>query len=502
MKDLIRKIIRRIVWFAFREQWNVYQAELDELKTRVEGYTNTIQYVTATLAEKSFLIDGLQNKADAHTNTIQYVTDTLMDHSYRIGVLEESANGLNIQIPGDSSQLAATFADVSNKINILLNEFDSQKVALKKIDIKLTERTIEKESEKPAVYQFVPSFRQGDAIGNHVAFIDEVLKKNGIPTQIYCEENLSKRKDIKLLDQMESTSKNDIILFHMASENYGVKLLDAFSAKKVMMYHNVTPDHFFHGFDNMAEISTRNGRRQAKELTKTVDICMTVSQYNKHELEEMGYDVPIHVVPIPFAKEEYTGAESDEVKARVCDGKKNIIFVGRVAPNKKFEDLIESYQYYRDNYNSNVRLILVGSFNKKDRYYQFLEKKIRPKDDIIFTGHISTEEWNTYYRNAHLFLCMSEHEGFCVPVIEAMSHQIPIIAYDSSAVGETLGNGGILLEDKAPEVVAEKINWLFNNESFVEKMKESQKERIKKFAPDIISGQLMNTIREIMESEV
>lgn len=443
MKKLVRKIVKKVVLFGIRDTLNeidgLSKENYQKLELVLEEQAKSIQYFAETLAEKSFLI------------------------------------GCN-----------------SNELKRQINE-------IKKIQIQLREMVNKVETSENHIYQIVPVFKSGDAIGNYALFIKHVMDNYGIPSEIYCYENLSGLKDIKNIEEFPVTSSKDAILLHMAAENEFAEIMEAYSAKKVLFYHNITPSHFFDGFDDFAEQSTKKGRVQVETLRQKVDFCVTDSEYNKSELRDMGYNVPIYVVPIPFEKADYASIESEQVKAMLADGKKNLLFVGRIAPNKKMEDLIETYQRYYDEYDKDVRLILLGNYNANDKYYSYLKEKIRPKDDIIFTGHIKTEEWITYYKYADLFLCLSEHEGFCVPLVEAMSYQIPIIAYDSSAVGETLGQAGILLKDKNSNAVARAIYQIFNDKECVDEIRKKQQERIHTFDSKLVAEQLKNIVKKIVE---
>src|SRR5690606_3919553 len=148
------------------------------------------------------------------------------------------------------------------------------------------------------------------------------------------------------------------------------------------------------------------------------------------------------------------------------DGYTNLLFVGRIAPNKKQDDIIKIFYYYKKFINPESRLILVGSYIGMERYYSELIKLVNDLDlqDVFFTGHIPFESILAYYQISHLFLCMSEHEGFCVPIVEAMLFDLPIIAYRSSAVPATLGNAGFVVSEKNYKAIAELIHIVLNDQ--------------------------------------
>jgi glycosyltransferase involved in cell wall biosynthesis len=142
------------------------------------------------------------------------------------------------------------------------------------------------------------------------------------------------------------------------------------------------------------------------------------------------------------------------------DGRTNILFVGRVICNKKIEDLIRVFAVYHRYLDPKSRLIVVGDTWGYEAYYLPLERMARELalPEVVFTGQVEDEELPAFYEVAHAFLCLSEHEGFCLPLLEAMSHGVPVLAYDAGAVAETLRGGGVLLKEKRPVLVAELVH--------------------------------------------
>ena len=138
------------------------------------------------------------------------------------------------------------------------------------------------------------------------------------------------------------------------------------------------------------------------------------------------------------------------------DGRTNILFVGRVIPNKKIDDLIRVFALYQRLFDRHSRLLLVGDYRGHEKYYDRLQELVRERgaQDVVFTGPVDDDELRAAYSCADLFLCLSEHEGFCVPLLEAMAFDVPVVAFDTGAVRETLRGGGVLLRDKEPAAVA------------------------------------------------
>lgn len=307
----------------------------------------------------------------------------------------------------------------------------------------------------PRVIQLVSSLNFGDAVGNEVIAFKKVLQENGYATEIYAN-SIHKRLpagSARFYKDMPPLQEDDIVIYHFASECDISKDIKTFPCKVILRYHNVTPPEFFHGFDENAEKATDNGLRQVREIRPYIDFCLPVSDFNRRDLQAMGYDCPMEVLPILIRFEDYEQEPDKKVVEKYSDGGTNILFVGRMAPNKKVEDVISGFAYYKEHYDSSARLFLVGSYQESDRYYRFLRKHIKKLgvEDVIFPGHISFQEILAYYTVADVFLCMSEHEGFCVPLVEAMYFGVPIVAYAATAVPDTLGGCGVLVMNKLPE---------------------------------------------------
>lgn len=401
-------------------------------------------------------------------------------------------------IQGSIHYFSDILAEKSYLIESNTSELKKEKYELKRINIRLMSLFNKDDINRGKIVQVVPVFRTGDAIGDYALFINRVLHMAGFNSEIYSYQNLSNINSIKFVDDLEANEK-DVIILHMAAENDFAEIMEAYQSKKVLFYHNITPSAFFHGFDVFAEESTQKGLLQIEKLVAKINYCITDSNYNKQDLRKMGCETEIKVIPIPFEKNRVGDEINFKLNKKLNDGKINLIFVGRIAPNKKIEDIIQCYQNYKDSYNKRTRLILVGSYDSDGKYFQFIKKQIREDDDIIISGHVDTVDWVTYYKNADVFLCMSEHEGFCVPLVEAMYYKIPIVAYDSSAVSETLGQGGILLKEKNFKKFADKIHEVITCQDIKEDIKQKQLLELERFQEEKIGNDIRNCICKIME---
>ena len=357
------------------------------------------------------------------------------------------------------------------------------------------------------VIQLMPTITYGDAVSNDALAIDKALKNSGFDTIIYAE-NIGNRIPKAVAGRIEpdrvraSLTDRDIIIYHGSTGTDLNKTISALPGKKVLRYHNITPSHFFRKYSPEAELRADSGLNQFMVLKDEFRKVIADSTFNRDNLREMGYSCNMEVCPVLIPFEDYKQKPDEEIEKKYRDGITNILFVGRVAPNKKHEDLIASFYAYQKLYDPDSRLILAGSWEGMELYYQRLVEYVKElglEQKVVFTGHIPFHQILAFYRIADVFLCLSEHEGFCVPLIEAMCFNVPIAAYDCCAISETLGEGGILLSDKKPQEVAAVLDYLLQNDEVLSCIKRKQKERLKGLTPEIVSEKILGSIRKLTE---
>ncbi len=364
---------------------------------------------------------------------------------------------------------------------------------------------MEKQKKKQQrVVQLLPTMAFGDAVGNDTLSIAGILENRGFQKEIYAE-NIDRRFQlgvVKTIDRMEPLSDDDILIYHASTGTELNYMLPNYGGKQVMIYHNITPPEFFEGYSPIAADLCRNGYEGIQHLSEIVKYCIADSEYNKQELIAMGYRCPIDVCPILIPFDDYNQTPDHRVVSAFCgDGYTNLLFVGRIAPNKKQEDVIRAFYIYQRYFNSKSRLFLVGSSSGMEKYEQKLHayvEKLGISSKVIFPGHIRFSEILAYYRIADAFVCMSEHEGFCVPIVEAMHFDIPIIAYNSSAVPETMAKGGIIIEDKDPQLAATAIDRVIRDQNLRKYISDCQKDRLKDFSYDSVQERFMECMKKVL----
>jgi glycosyltransferase involved in cell wall biosynthesis len=226
-------------------------------------------------------------------------------------------------------------------------------------------------------------------------------------------------------------------------------------------------------------------------LAGVAEVNLADSAYNAEELKAWGYP-PASVLPLVLDFGKLEGGVDRAMLRRFDDGRTNILFVGRCAPNKRIEDVITAFACYQKAVDSESRLILAGSYAGTERYQRLLLSMVRDLklDQVVFTGSIPQAQLNACYRAARVFLCMSNHEGFCIPLVEALVNRVPVLAYASAAVPETLGGSGVLFAEKKFEAVAEMMGRLARDEALRCAVLSRQDQRLQAFKGRDLAGEL------------
>lgn len=350
--------------------------------------------------------------------------------------------------------------------------------------------------------QVLPTLAYGDAVSNNAIYLMKIIKEMGYNSRIYAE-NIDK-KVAHLADPFSKykPKDKDILIFHMSTGSdlsYEIKKLPN---KKIMIYHNITPPEYFEGYNSYLEVLTRKGREELAMLKDYVLYAFADSEYNKQELEQYGYS-NVQELPLVIDFKEYETEPDIKIIDQLSDGRTNILFVGRIAPNKKQEDIIKIFYYYKKHIDQGARLFLIGSYNGMELYYKQLVSLVKSLDldDVYFTGHITLNQIVAYYKVASVFLSMSEHEGFCVPLLESMYFNVPIIAYNSTAIPYTLGDAGILCNSKDYFEIAEMINIVVTNPDIKKRLVETQTKRLEYFNSSSITELFKNSITRIISDD-
>jgi glycosyltransferase involved in cell wall biosynthesis len=308
------------------------------------------------------------------------------------------------------------------------------------------------------VHQLLAALSYGDAIGNEALAIRRHLRAAGHESEIFAELVHPRVAHLArpLFEYREASSPETVCLYHFSIGSAAGRLIHRAPDRLVVVYHNITPARFFLGFHPHLAGLCHHGRRELEAFAARTELGLGDSEFNRAELEAAGF-LRTGVLPIVLDLSLYDRPPSPVVKRRWDDGRVNVLFVGRVIPNKRIDDLVRSFAVFQRRLRPRSRLLLVGDTRGFEGYLDRLRGLARElgAEEVVFTGQVDDDELYAFYRLADVFLCLSEHEGFCVPLQEAMLFHLPVIAYDAGAVRETLRGGGLLVQDKRPELVAE-----------------------------------------------
>lgn len=357
------------------------------------------------------------------------------------------------------------------------------------------------------IVQFTPGLWYGDAVSNVMIALHEYLIGKGYDAEIYAGEIDSKLKNdrYKSCHTLPELLPDDIFICHISIESGLMeRILRKIQCRRIMFYHNITPARYFEEYIPGLAKLCEGGREQLRRLKDKFECCLTVSEYNRQDLRKEGYTCPVGVLPILIPFEKYKQQPDETVLAAYRgDGITNLLFTGRVAPQKKQEDVIAAFAYYHNHINPRSRLFIVGSADEGNRYYIWLRDLVKEKgldNSVLFTGHVPFSQLLAYYRLADVFLCMSEHEGFGVPLVEAMLFSVPIVAWRAAAVPETVGDAGIIVDTKEPAVVAQAIDRVVSDMALRKSLQYLMRRRLEEFSYEKTAAKFDRYLNAVLEN--
>ncbi len=348
------------------------------------------------------------------------------------------------------------------------------------------------------IHQFATSLSYGDAISDEMLEIRSVLQELGYRSEIFVKlfdpRSAAQVKDYR--DYKRYSAPDNVVIFHFSIGSPVSKLFFRVPDKKMMIYHNITPHEYFVDAHRVLARECYKGRLEINLFVDKVDLALGDSEFNRQELQAIGYKATgVFPILMNFRKFDRTG---DPVTRRLFDnGKTTLLFVGRLIPNKKFEDIIKTYFFYKKYFNQDSQLVLAGDYRGLERYFSSLQDLVARLKlmDVHFSGHVDFAELLAFYQAAHVFLSMSEHEGFGVPLLEAFYMNIPVMAYAAGAVEETLNGGGVLLRDKDFLKTAALIDRIQRDKALRKSIVDGQLRALQKYGRENVSRILLDHVR-------
>jgi glycosyltransferase involved in cell wall biosynthesis len=353
---------------------------------------------------------------------------------------------------------------------------------------------------RPRVHQALATLGYGDAIGHEVLGIQRVLRRAGYESEIYVETADPRLEDLTIdyREMVGAVTPTDILIHHFSIGSRASRTAYALPGRMILVYHNITPPEYFVGVHRDLVKLCFRGRRELTAYIGRSDLAVGDSEYNRQELDALGFQ-NTGVLPVVPGFSHLDSDANPFLAAGFDDGWTNVMFVGRVIPNKKFETIIRAFHVYRTRHNPRSRLLLVGSYSGFERYLSMLQELAARlgTPDVHFLGHVSNEELSALYDVADLFLCASAHEGFCVPVIEAFYKRVPVLAYASTAVPATMDGGGVLYDTTDPIEIARLMEAVLDDPKIENAVLQSQDEALDRLLKKDFAGTLLSFVGRV-----
>lgn len=350
------------------------------------------------------------------------------------------------------------------------------------------------------INQWLAAAHRHDAVGDNALLMREMFRDWGHDSEIFALTVEDALVGDVLLFTDAAARDGDVTILHFAVPSPMTRAFATLPGARILHYHNVTPAHFFAPYDPGLCQFVSKGRRELASLAAHTDLALGVSEYNRTELEAMHFP-RTGVLPIVVDADRLRSQRPvPALEAILGDGFANILFVGRIAPNKRIEDHIRLAEHYKRYIDLRYRFIFVGNDQAVPLYSATIraliaEYKMLP-ERFWFTGPVPDEELATYYRYAHAYVSLSEHEGFCVPLVEAMAMDVPVLAYGAAAVPDTLGGAGVCFTPKDLEWAAEWLGALVYDEPLREQILAGQRRRVADFGRDRFEPRLQSLLAE------
>lgn len=348
------------------------------------------------------------------------------------------------------------------------------------------------------VNQLLAGYADGDAISEEARSLRDIFRRNGYSSEIYAPADSiaeAVRTDCMVLEDY-SDSDSDVLLYHYSIASEANLIFLNSRARRVMRYHNITPAEFFEGFDDGQAAQLRKARSELSRIFSEAHKVWPVSGFNASEIESSGSE-KIEVLPLVSSRLGFSGRnETDIINSKPTGDLRNILFVGRIAPNKCIEELIEMFAWIYGAIDNHSRLVIVGSERSCPKYYAMLRFYANRLglQNVCFTGFVKDDELAEYYRSADVFVSASRHEGFCLPLLEAMVSKVPVVARLNGGMPEAMGEAGVLFDDLNPRRLGVLVYRLMTDDSLRKEILRAQSERLKRYYMDTSEEKIMRML--------
>lgn len=349
------------------------------------------------------------------------------------------------------------------------------------------------------VDQILSGLAEGDAISQAALAMQGVFRQWNWSSELYAvKAHVSPVMQSKCRAAGEYRGgPSDVLVHHYSIGSPALDVFRAAAARKVLVYHNITPADYFRGFDDRVAAQLEVARAQLTDLADEVDAAWAVSEFNAAELRAAGFR-NVRVFPLLFDPATLGGVPDPSVFRKFGAKLKTWLYVGRLAPNKKIETLIEAFYWYHKTLEPFSRLVLVGSERSCPRYFTMLRMFVGDLDlpNVCFEGFASPNGLPAYYRMADVFVTTSEHEGYCLPLVEAMHMGVPVVARAIGGMPEALNGAGVQYDGLSPNELAGLVHRVVTDSTVRQEALNSQQRRMAEIAARNVEAELKELSRD------
>ncbi len=351
-----------------------------------------------------------------------------------------------------------------------------------------------------AIHQVAAGFASGDAISLEAVAIQEVCRAMGMASEIFAPAERTASDCRHLARPLEDyrPAASELLIYHYSIETPATDAFRRFPGRKVAIYHNITPASFFRPFDEDVAAQLDVARRELEEVARLADGVWADSAFNAAEISALGAK-NVRVFPLLFSARAFDVPADPVVRQGLSAPSKKILFVGRMAPNKCVEELIEAFAWYHKRIERRSELILVGSERTCPRYFAMLRMFAGELDlaSVRFVRYASPSGLISYYEQADLFASASRHEGYCLPIVEAMYKGVPVLARRTGGVPEAMDGAGALFDEARPEELAALMARMISDGALRNEILVSQQARIQRLLARPVPAEFQGLLAEL-----
>ncbi|MCX7818810.1 MAG: glycosyltransferase [Kiritimatiellae bacterium] len=348
------------------------------------------------------------------------------------------------------------------------------------------------------VDQLLDGFVPGDAISQEALAVRAHLRHLGFDSEIFAvpqrisPDGLAECRPVTDIE----TRRPDAVILHYAIASPAADVWRAGAFRRLLLYHNITPSEWFRPYDAALSAQLQSGRRALPDLVSAAHAMAAVSSFNANELRAVGAD-RVRLLPLVSAAEPLPPPDPS-MTARLGDGFTNLLHIGRLAPNKCLEELIEGFVWYQRGFNPRSRLILAGSDRACPRYAALLRMLLveYKAENVWLAGYLTEAQLSAALSAASLVISVSRHEGFCAPLVTAARAGVPVLARAIGGVPEAVGPAALLFDEASPRELAALIHIATTDAAVRSAIAAGQRQRLAQLHRRDVATELLNWLAD------